>query len=826
MGVIIKYIIKNMCEKKLRTLLILFSITVSCGLFFSSSAIGGTFAQMYIDRISMYYGETDIIIQPTIHSPSQVLSLSRLTSVENVETAAGVFYSNASYKTGAYTRLELTMMGIDFNDLQALNPVAIVEKDELEPFSGMKIVLGKEFCKKYGYHAGDSINMTVNNGLRKFRIAAIVTGGKFVDQSNVAIVPAETVSSLYNVRGAFNSIEIKLKDEAAVSETIEKLNQVYRGYSVQEPFSSEDIQNEMENLTIPFLLMTTIVAFMSMFIIFTSFKVITMERLPVIGTFRSIGATRKTTDFIMLSESIIYGVIGSGLGVGLGLLILRVMSEMMKSPYITNMKSTVAYTPAQMATSFVFGVVLCFFSSFIPIVQVSRIPLRNIILNTMDKAVKKNAIRLLTGIILVAVSAILPPRVPKAHSFAISTICMLLSVCGFIMLIPYISGMFAKMFEKLYIFLFGNVGILAAKNLRENKSILNNITLLSIGISALMLINIISYSVSVEVADFYSKARYDINYSSYNNNAHTERLLEKMDGVSEAYGFYEISSVEVAGQRTAISTLQGIDYRKYFDYWDFPIHPEYKDKLPELEKERAIFLTNTLKESFEVEAGETMVLKLNDRERKYRVAGFFDSLYNNGSLALISDKYFKVDTGQKNYSAIYIKTETDADEVAQSIQKELSHYAPYTTTVAEMADNNKQSNDQMFMLLKGFSLMAMLIGIVGVVNNLLISFIQRKRQLAIFRSIGMEKGQTVMMISVEALTGGLIGGISGVLSGLLMLYIVQYVLFAIHLPVIMQYPPSTILASGLAGLIIMLVSSVGPSIKSSRLNIVEAIKYE
>ena len=148
------------------------------------------------------------------------------------------------------------------------------------------------------------------------------------------------------------------EDESMVTQTIAQLQDIYKGYQVQQPFNGEDIKREMESITLPFMLMTFIVAFMSMFIIFSSFRVITMERLPVIGTFRSIGATRKTTDNIMLVESLLYGIVGSGLGLGLGIIILNIMSETLKDPWIKDMETRAVYTPSQMGLSFAFGV-LC-----------------------------------------------------------------------------------------------------------------------------------------------------------------------------------------------------------------------------------------------------------------------------------------------------------------------------------------------------------------------------------------------------------------------------------------------------------------------------------
>lgn len=61
---------------------------------------------------------------------------------------------------------------------------------------------------------------------------------------------------------------------------------------------------------------------MSVFIIFSSYKVITLDRLPVIGTFRSIGATRKTVSRILLLESLLYGCAGGLLGIPPGILVL------------------------------------------------------------------------------------------------------------------------------------------------------------------------------------------------------------------------------------------------------------------------------------------------------------------------------------------------------------------------------------------------------------------------------------------------------------------------------------------------------------------------
>lgn len=95
-----------------------------------------------------------------------------------------------------------------------------------------------------------------------------------------------------------------------------------------------------------------------------------------------------------------------------------------------------------------------------------------------------------------------------------------------------------------------------------------------------------------------------------------------------------------------------------------------------------------------------------------------------------------------------------------------------------------------------------------------------------FRSVGMSRKQIVSMIFIESLTGGLIGGVVGAIGGILMVSIVPYVMKAIDMSIPIHYSPGSVFTGIIAGTIITLVASISPAIKSSKLNIIEAVKYE
>ncbi|NLM48752.1 MAG: FtsX-like permease family protein [Epulopiscium sp.] len=215
-------------------------------------------------------------------------------------------------------------------------------------------------------------------------------------------------------------------------------------------------------------------------------------------------------------------------------------------------------------------------------------------------------------------------------------------------------------------------------------------------------------------------------------------------------------------------------------------------------------------------------------ERKYTVLGFFNALtlMYNGQYALIAQKYYKNDMDSPFYDELALKTSKDPEEMVEILNKKFKRNYPYINSVNQLRKDIMQSNSQMMGLLQGFSFMTVIIGIFGVLNNLLISFLERKRQLAIMRSIGMEKKQNTKMLFIESLTGGLIGSITGVIGGIFVNYVIEHLLEAMNLPMNIHLSPSLFVSSFIIGTMVMVMASISPNLKSSKYNIIEAIKYE
>lgn len=834
MSIIIKFILRNIREKKLRTFLILISIMMSTALLFASLAISTTAEDMIMERLTKYFGSADIMVSPGMNMKTSFLSPSLLeNNKDDTEYVVGMIWGNGEYKNKD-ENIQLSLLGYELEDLEKMNPIIISKEYNLEPFKGKKTIIGKDMSEKYDLKPGDSMGIKMNGTTKRFVVSAISENvGPFMKDGESAyiVVPRETLAGFYNQRGKVQTLYIGLKNPEMQDQVIEKLSNSYPLYSVNPTISKAQLKQETKTISTIFLVMAMFIVILSIFIIYTSYKVIMVERLPIIGTFRSIGATKKMTNKVMKIESIIYGVIGGILGdlLGIGILYLMMKQILSASMGMEGVKLATHFTTKQLLISFVFAIILAFISSARPIKKASKVPLKDIVLNKIELKPKKKSSKMIIGIIFLIFGIGAPYITPESFALVVNIISMFLLVPAVVFLVPYITNLFLKILGKFYGRIFGNEGILATQNLRDNKSNINNITLLGISIAVVLMINIISYSMAQDTINYFKDYKYDINIYTYPQNRTTESILLSIDGVQDTYGSYEKYDTDIVNKDTKIQVIQGVDPNKHLDYVNISTKEKnIKELLKQLNEERNIIITYTLRDELGLKKGDNLKLKTERGNISYKVIGYFDSKRYSGSYGLIGEKYIKSDMGKKEYSRLYIKTSKNHEEVAERIREKFKRRYAYVTTLEAQKQENLQSMGKIMGIFKGFGILALVIGVFGVFNNLIINFIERKRSLAILRSIGMNKKQSIKIIFIEAFTGGLIGSLVGLSMGGLLVWAVCKVFETLggSMGDFVHISSANLIGALLAGITITIVASIIPALKSSKLNIIESIKYE
>jgi len=840
MNIIVKFITKSILEKKFRSFIIIFSVTISAALFFASSALAGTMSSMYEALIRMQTGKADLLIYPGRESPSSTFKILP-NQVKGADYIVGTFSVGGIYKLSEEeyqierkkTEL-LYIKGFNIDELEKLNPINYGQKATGREFSDNHIILSEIFAKKYDYNTGDSIHIEIGGVDRVLTVWGISRPtGVFQHnpQSNsiAAVMPLDTLTSLYNRRGWVDTAYIVVEEGYDILNVKEEISTLYSRYVVEEPFTAEVLNEYLQFLVVPLYLMTIMVLFISVFIIYSTFKVITTERLPVIGTFRSIGATRKMTDIILIGESLLYGIVGGILGVLTGMGVLYLIARIMASdPYNGQLDVSIKFGLVHMLTTFVLALMVATVSSWIPISRASKIPIKELVLNLIDREIIKKNKKVIILTVMFAISIILSFITQNIASMIFNLLSLLIIFALVIIYIPFITSFLLKFFQQVYGAVFGNEGILAVKNLKDNKNIYNNISLLAIGISVILMINIISYSVGIEVLNAYKDWKFDIMLS-LNGDRNTEQVLRSIDGVEGTYGAFEsFQGIKVVDTDYSIGYMQGIDIIKYRDYAAFRLegNEDVDELFKKLDDGRNIMVTLMMKDSLGLKIGDKLTLDMNSGEKTYNIIGFYDSIMQNGSNAIISQKYFKTDMEQPYYNRFFVKTSKEPELVLSEIKEKFMRQGVWGNSISNMEKTNYEQNSQFMIILQAFSLLAMLIGIFGVFNNYMISFLERRRYIAIKRSIGLSKKQTLKMIFVEALTGGCIGATVGIIGAMFMLWIVPELMQTIGVPLAIHYKSDLFAASLFTGIIISVIASVSPALKTTKLDIIESIKYE
>ena len=787
-----------------------------------------TIQGMYVKRLKQYFGTAEIMVFARSNESRFFSPRIPHEFAPRIDYAVGSVQAQGRLKT-VEEEAEITIHGFDFDTLQTMNPLSLVSEKALVPFSGKVAVIGLHTARKYGIELGDSLHVEIRNTVFRFRIGGIAESGGFLaddGRNDVMITPLSTLASIFDARGRVSMVYIKARNPDDAPALLADLQAAMTRHFVRHTVSREEIMKFAQDTAIPFRIMLVLTLAMSIFIIFTCFQVIVMERLPVIGTFRSIGASRRTTNGVLLGESLLYGAAGGVLGSILGIGVIYLMTQLNTGGWLSQNGVELHFTPMQIIQSFLLAVMLSVGSALVPILRVSRLPVKDVILNTVEHVKGRPRVRAVTGLAFMAAGIVTPFYVPVSVSLVVDSVCILLILTSVVMLVPLTTRFLAAVLQKAYRFSFGNIGILAAKNLTDNRSILHSIALLAIGISSLYMINTISGSVMSSLTNMYRDAKFDIQVWAWPPDKNLERSIRTVPGVSQTYGVYGIYDVELPDLDDSIDLVHGIDKELFGEYWDMPTTEDRETLFHMLYSDRYILPSFTLQKRLDLRRGDTLLLDFGRRRKEYEVAGFVNTLMMNGNYALVGDRFLKLDSGSIYYSDLYVKSSGSPDVVKAAIQEKLARKRPWIITKAEMETRDRSNNEELFLVLRGFSLMTLLVGVIGIFNNYLLSFIERRRALALLRSIGMSKKQGIAMLFLEALSGGIVGGLSGLGAGLLILIIVPHLFNAMRLPVIVFFSTSIGFLLLAAGMLISLTASVFPALKTLKLNIIETIRYE
>jgi len=225
-------------------------------------------------------------------------------------------------------------------------------------------------------------------------------------------------------------------------------------------------------------------------------------------------------------------------------------------------------------------------------------------------------------------------------------------------------------------------------------------------------------------------------------------------------------------------------------------------------------------ENLGLEVGDTLRLL----ESRFRVVGIFETGVGYEESGVVIGLREAQALAGKPHQVTWYLIKLRAPERAEEIRDELNGRFPEIAVsltsefIEDMPD--MRTNQEM---IGQISFLAMFIGGVGMLNTMLMSVLERTREIGVLRALGWRRRQVLGMILREALALGVLGGICGLLLGMGLAW------GTLQIPVIKgmlspRYTPQ-LLVQALA-VVTGALGGLYPAWRATQMRPVEALRYE
>lgn len=843
MGIFIKHILRNIKENVGRTILIIFLLFGVSSLLFLMVTFGFCFKSFLDALLSMFSGTADY----TVYSVTDdELNLERLNLLGYEFDGFGIGESNYGYVVFDDEFLSLSLMGLDVSKAEKMKFIDSMEDDNFV-LNNNDVMVFESYAQIYGYKKGSKIQYYDESGRIHDLIVKYIISDSLTFEGVGLITNEETFLNICgDEKNLYSEFYVNYLGEKKIDVLTEELDEIEYEYGLnfEEKMSinTEELllvfENVIKIIVIIFVLLLVIVYFTLNSIV----KIIINERIPIIGAFRSVGATVGKMNFILLLEMTVYGLVGGALGAIFSSSIMSLINLILVSisQYLFNVTiQPISFSQGVWlfvaAISFMVVFQICL--SIMEIMKSTKISIKECIFNKHETVYKYSINKKILGIFFLALSVITLIFYEKIN-FLFGIIGILSLFFAVACLLPSITRKLSKLLDK-----FDNPVVKMAKNTVVNNKLLINTNIITVVMMSICLVAFSVYNYYEDVfegkinlfnSDLYVKISDELELM---DTANIMRNIDGIEGVSILYSDnvvdYYFSLSFANNNLSELKIMYSDNYKTLLEDSNLiNVDADLANNLVGNE----IIVSNYLRDKYNLKVGDVVVLKGIIEEKNFtvedpynmKIVGFADtSKVSYYSIIVSEDLLDKLnkDMYRKEYF-IRLMDQADINEIKKELKKVITATAPIITDVSEY-------NLSIKMVLKGLSsliitVISIIIGIslVGIINNQSVSFFKRKREMAMLYSTSMSREQINKMILIESLSSYLVSAMVSFGLSIILINLVKFTLEYLELYIPMSISMTSILVLLLAVGVIMVVIYLVMRIKIRKMNVVEELKYE
>ncbi len=701
---------------------------------------------------------------------------------------------------------------------------------------------------RFGVQTGDSLTLQTGDQKQQVTVIGLLQPADSVSASaldNLLVADIATAQEIAGKPGRISRIDLILPPDYDLSQ-IESI--LPPGATLTTPNAENSALNQMTaafELNLQALSLLALVV--GVFLIYNTVTFSVVQRRPMIGVLRALGATRSQIFALILGEAILLGVIGTVLGLALGMIFGRasvgLVSQTISDLYFTVNVQRVTVTPFTLVKGVTIGLLASIIAATIPSWEATRTPPAGTLRRSEFEGRARRLVPVMTvGAVILNGMGLLLLRLPTTNLF-ISFGALFCVVIGSALFTPVVLVGLMTLSTPLTSRIFGVLGRMAPR------AVVRSLSRTSIAVAALTIAVSVIVGVSVMIgsfrttvsdwldttlgADIYiSPPLLTVTSATADTDPAIADLLRKVEGVDRVGTVRDVTVTapdypDLPPVNLAAMSLDTAGGQRQF-VWNYAPDGDYEAAL----KAGQIIVSEPF--AFRrgiTETNDQLTLLTDHGKHTFTIAGvFYDYSTDQGTIFMDQAVYRQFyDDPYITSIALYLKPGVDDRAVIDQLQTDtLVGYDLRIQSYGDLRAGVFTVFERAFSITVALQILATMVAFIGVLSALMSLQLEQTRQYGVMRATGMTPGQlwkyTLIQTGLMGFTAGVLALPIGFALALVLIYVINVRSFGWTMQLFLS--PAEFAQAFLVAVIASLAAGIYPAWRLGKLVTGRALRSE
>jgi putative ABC transport system permease protein len=843
---VLRVSLRNVLANKLRLLLTVAAVTVGVAFVSGTFVLSDTMSRAFDQLFSGLTSGTDVVVRGesayTIGAGSQAqprpidqILVGVVGQVPGVAVAQGsvtgfaliLDQDGAPIQPGGAPTIASSVGGDE--ELAG----AIGFREGSAPTGPDEVAIDAGSAGKAGYEVGDSVDIVFEDGRDTFTVVGIVGFGETDSLAGATLAGFDlpTAQQLLGKVGVVDAIDIRAAGDASAAQLRTDIAAILpadvealTAQQVAEE-SSAAVRDGTAVFSQVLLVFAGVSVLVGSFVIWNTFSVLVAQRRREVGLLRAVGASRRQVLTGIMVEAGLIGLVSAGVGLLAGVGLAVGIRRLLMLVGIEVPTASAVVEPRTVVAALLVGVVVTMVAALVPAWAASRSAPIEALRAAVPTATGSSAGRRTAGwLLLAAGTAGLVACAVVGSRPALTALATMTAFAGLVTAGPSLAEGIARLADH------GRPGSgwrMAARNIaRAPRRAAATALALTIGLAVVCAVAVTAASMKASVADSVTGG----NRSDFALQAAGAGLGVSPAAADLVRGLDDVDTVEELRYTGALvqgdgTILVGVD-------------PEGLDQVVDLglrSGDAAAFVPGTMllraptAEALGVTVGDPVRITFPETgEHTVTLAGTFskDTLLETDYLIHMADFEDNVTSRLDGVVLLTIRDGASPAAVERTLTQALAEYPNVTISdPAKLTADAQASVDQMLGLVTALLLLAVVVAVLGIVNTLVLSVVERTRELGLLRAVGATQGQIRTLVRRESVLMSLLGAVTGVALGTVSGIALSRALLDQGVTQL-AVPAGTLTAYLVIATLVGVLAAIGPARRASRIDVLRAVTTE